>query len=158
MAHKHPSSMDNFSRALARLPLRDLDRWRFLAEASLALGSALEVEEAVATALRMAVPRLADVSVIWLLRADDAAPVRFVHARHYRRRDLALAREFALRVATASVRSSMRHIAPPGACGAWFRTRWTSPPRKRVACGSRRVTSPRRGCSATWWRSIACGH
>jgi signal transduction histidine kinase len=81
MAHKHPSSMDNLPRALTRVPRRNLDRWRFLAEAGVALGSALGVEEAVATALHAAVPRLADLSVIWLLRGDSAGSMRVVHAR-----------------------------------------------------------------------------
>jgi signal transduction histidine kinase len=81
MAHKHPSSMDTFSPALTRFPLRDADRWRFLAEASLVLSSALDAEEAVATALRIAVPRVADLSVIWLRVADGAAPMRAVYAR-----------------------------------------------------------------------------
>jgi GAF domain-containing protein len=65
----------------SRSPFAKSDRGRFLAEVSVALDATLDVEEIAGAAVRAAVPRIADVALIWLLQGDGPALCRFVHAR-----------------------------------------------------------------------------
>jgi signal transduction histidine kinase len=80
--HAHPSTFLLRSDA-GRSPtlLSDDDRWRYLAGIDIALGAAFDEDAVVATALRLLVPVLADVAVLWLLRDGNAMPVRIAHAR-----------------------------------------------------------------------------
>jgi hypothetical protein len=51
-------------------------RWKFLAEASVVLDDAPDEDAVRAAALRMVVPRIANVAALWLYTGADRAPVR----------------------------------------------------------------------------------
>jgi hypothetical protein len=77
VAHSTPTQC----RAGRGLPDRDRERWRFLAEASVVLADADDLESVIAAAFRVAVPRFADVCSIQLTGDAPNERPRVAHAR-----------------------------------------------------------------------------
>lgn len=60
---------------------RATGRWRFLAEASAALDASIDYDETLASAVRLAVPEVADYCVVVLLNPDGSG--RWAHSAHH---------------------------------------------------------------------------